>query len=305
LVKLKDNEDLKAWLSRLLGKGEDQKVLYSSGSTQKKVAEFIYESIKQAELNKDFKDSFIVCIQGAASSCDDRMITSLFEVEIYHKIAVAFTNKSLGDVAYLLGHGILVLEECRKIIMKLADEKKKIGINKFTTWLKENSDLDTEEVQKAAATFTENAVDQIEMFLYPIMELRDSLAIPISNASMIHTQFIEIYNDDDIFNIQVELTMLLNDKKGYFSFLSKNPHWQKMLETHPDTQDKYEKITENAYAALPEVSDDTDGRKRCQQVETDREDELFKLTSTVLEQSADFFEKATFLNKDPKRNNLD
>ena len=295
LVVLKENRDVSAWLSRLF-----QDDLYSSGDAKEKVAKFICESIQQAESDAVFREGFIQCIQKATSSCGDRVVTSLLDVEIYHKIAVALTNNSLGELAYILGHGVRVLDECRKISTRLADEKEENGINEFANLYLDlnDSNIVFTEVQQFAENVTDKVVDRIELYLYLPMKFRECLSIPISNKSMKYSQFGELYSNDEISNVEMTLVMLLNDKQDYFSFLSKNTHWQKMLEKHPDTQDDYEKITENAHTALVGIGNDADGRKKCQQVQKDREDALLQLTSTVLEEEDDFFKKAKFLEKE-------
>ena len=184
-------ENVRIWLLRLSAIGD-----YSN--KRQELALLIYNAIAKADTEDGFRDSFLSCIQEAASTCGDRMALSLLYLGIHYKIAQALAVRDLGQLAYLLGHGSWALDQ--------------LG-----------------EIAKAKARSL-RFVDEVEVYLaYPVM-LKNKLKLPIDIDTMLYFGCSSV-TEEDLSTAAEVVKSFLSNLDSYCEYLAKDATWQKALES--------------------------------------------------------------------------
>ena len=184
-------EDVRIWLLRLSAIGD-----YSN--KRQELALLIYNVITKADTEDGFRDSFLSCIQEAATTCGDRMALSLLYLGIQYKIAQALETRNFGQLAYLLGHGSWALDE--------------LG-----------------EIAKAKARSL-RFVDEVEVYLaYPVM-LKNKLQLPIDIDTMLYYRCSSV-TAEDLSTAAEVVKGFLSNLDSYCEYLAKDVTWQKALES--------------------------------------------------------------------------
>ena len=155
----KDNNELRAWLSRLAWMAEQ-------ASTTKKrdtIIRRVLEVLNYVNSHPQFLDTFLSVIHGAADTCGDRVILSLLHLDVAYQIQT-IPSSDPKQLAFLLSRGVWAL----KLLEEIAREKIK----------------------------TFSFIDELEVFLaYPV-QLRKQLQLPIPEYEMLYFTFSGLSNED-------------------------------------------------------------------------------------------------------------
>lgn len=200
---LQNDQCLKNWLSRLVDVGDYK------NEARAKIACMIYEAIQKAENDPKFREIFWNCIQGAESTCGDRMALSILYLGLQVQINQAIENQDLKQLAHLLWRGTYLLSQL-EIYAQIKESSLK-------------------------------GVDPVEVYLaYPI-KLKNLLNIPIINESMLYFSCSGV-NEGEIKKIGVDMKQLLSNSELQFAFLASEKTWEEALKVHPETSLDYQDI---------------------------------------------------------------
>ncbi|MFZ0565294.1 MAG: NEL-type E3 ubiquitin ligase domain-containing protein [Chlamydiales bacterium] len=194
LYHLKEHEDeLVTWLERLSYMRDYQ-------NNQTEVAKLVYQMIKKAEEESEFRNVFVGCLQEASTTCGDRMALFLIKMGINYDIEVAKQANNLPRLAHLIGHGSWVLDELEEIARnKISELRNGLG-----------------------------NIDEIEVLLaYPI-KLKERLNLPIRTNEMSFFHLSTI-NDQDLEIAADILRPTLHNSNEYSKRLIEYPVWVEAL----------------------------------------------------------------------------
>src|SRR3990167_2865237 len=194
------SEDLRSWLARLsyiaeFSKEDDaEDALARKEALARKIVEYL-ELAAHPE-NRRFRDEFFQIIDGAATTCGDRMALSIVYLGIAKRLATV-DRDDLQNVYDLLINGVWTIDQ----LCNAAHEKTKV-LRFF---------------------------DEIEVHLGFLIPLRESLHIPLDVQEMLYFKCSNL-SIEDLNEAKENILLGRQDLKAVCAFLISQPLWRELLE---------------------------------------------------------------------------